>query len=134
MRDALIVIDCDKYKHINDTFGHLQGDKILVNISNGMTKTFRQSDIIGRIGGDEFCVYIKDIPSADFVVSRCQQLKTLVEKMNGDFKVTLSMGIAMLENETSYDDLFRKADKALYEAKKNGGNQIYLSDDKERDC
>jgi len=129
VKDALIVIDCDKYKDINDTYGHLQGDNVLVNISKGLNKTFRQTDIIGRIGGDEFCVYMRDIPSSDFVVSRCQQLKDLIEKTNSDFKVTISMGIAILGDETSYDDLFRKADKALYVAKKKGGNQLQLSDD-----
>jgi len=132
-KDALIVIDCDKYKNINDTYGHLQGDKVLVNISNALIKTFRSTDIIGRIGGDEFCVYMRDIPSPKFVVSRCQHLKELIEKLNRGYDATISMGIAILGDETSYEDLFRKADKALYAAKKKGGNQVQLSDDKERD-
>jgi len=132
VRDALIVIDCDKYKDINDTYGHLQGDKVLLSISEALIQTFGNTkDIIGRIGGDEFCVYIRDIPSSDFVVSRCQQLKALFEKLNSSIKVTVSIGIALLRDETSYDDLFRKADKALYDAKKKGGDQIQLSDGKE---
>ena len=125
-RDALIVIDCDKYKFINDSFGHLQGDNILINISNGLNKIFRQTDIIGRIGGDEFCVYMKDIASLDFVISSCRQLKELIEEENKDFSVTLSMGIAISKDESSYDELFRRADIALYEAKKKGGNQVQI--------
>jgi diguanylate cyclase (GGDEF)-like protein len=124
VRDALIVLDCDKYKDINDTYGHLQGDEVLINISKSLTQTFRKTDIIGRIGGDEFCVYMRDIPSSDFVVSKCQQLKVLIKELNRDLNVTLSIGIALLGDETSYDDLFKKADKALYDAKKKGGNQM----------
>jgi diguanylate cyclase (GGDEF)-like protein len=113
-RDTLIVIDCDKYIDINDSYGHLQGDIVLVNISKALTNTFRETDIIGRIGGDEFCVYIRNIPSSDFVVSKCQQLQVLIRELNRSFDVTVSIGISMLRDEKSYDDLFQKADKALY--------------------
>jgi diguanylate cyclase (GGDEF)-like protein len=88
-KDALIVIDCDKYKDINDLYGHLQGDKVLVNISKSLTKTFRETDIIGRIGGDEFCVYMRNIPSSDFVVSKCRKLQVLIGELNKGFKVVL---------------------------------------------
>lgn len=125
-RDALIVIDCDKYKAINDTYGHLQGDKVLVNIGKGLTQSFRQTDIIGRIGGDEFCVYMMDVPSTEFVVSKCHQLKVLIEELNTGLNVSVSIGISMLGEETSYEDLFAKADKALYEAKRRGGDQIAI--------
>lgn len=72
--DALIIIDCDKFKDINDTYGHLQGDRVLVNISKALVQAFRKTDIIGRIGGDEFCAYIRDVPSTDFIISKCKQL------------------------------------------------------------
>lgn len=123
-RDALIVIDCDKYKEINDTYGHLQGDKVLINISKGLAQTFRKTDIIGRMGGDEFCVYMKNIPSPDFIVSKCEKLKVLIKELNEGFNVTTSIGIALLDDEKSYEELFSKADKALYDAKKKGGDQI----------
>ena len=124
VRDALIIIDCDKFKDINDTYGHLQGDKILVNISKSLTETFRKSDIIGRIGGDEFCVYMKDISSPDFLISKCQQLKALIGELNKEFNCTVSIGISLLVDEKSYDELFQKADKALYEAKRKGRDQV----------
>ena len=123
-KDALIVIDCDKYKEINDTYGHLQGDKVLANISKALTLTFRKTDIIGRIGGDEFCVYLRNVPSSDFIVSKCQQLKVLIQELNRGINVTVSIGISLLGDEKSYDDLFQKADKALYDVKAKGGNQI----------
>lgn len=123
-KDALIVMDCDKFKGINDTYGHLQGDEVLANIGKALTQTFRKTDVIGRIGGDEFCVYLRDIPSSDFIVSKCYQLMALVAILNGDNDVTVSIGISLLDGEKSYEDLFRKADKALYQAKKKGGDQV----------
>jgi hypothetical protein len=102
----------------------LQGDNVLVNISKALTKAFRKTDIVGRIGGDEFCVYMSNIPSSEFVVSKCRQFQVLIEKLNRDINVTVSIGISLLEDDKSYDDLFQKADKALYNAKKKGGNQI----------
>lgn len=125
--DALIIIDCDKFKDINDTYGHLQGDEVLVNISKGLTQTFRKTDIVGRIGGDEFCVYMQDISSVDFVVSKCQQLMTVIRELNQNHHITVSIGISLLSDEKSYDDLFKKADNALYEAKKKGGARMLFS-------
>ncbi len=122
--DALIIIDCDKYKEINDSYGHLQGDNVLIGISDALTKTFRETDIIGRIGGDEFCIYMRNIPSSDYVASRCQKLRALIGELNMGINVTVSIGISLLQDKTSYEDLFQKADKALYEAKNKGGNQI----------
>lgn len=124
--EALIVIDCDKLKDINDRYGHLQGDKILMNIGKGLRNTFRQTDIIGRIGGDEFCVYMTDIPSIEFIISKCEKLSTFVEDLNHDFHTTVSIGVALLNDDTSYEDLFKKADDALYEAKKNGRAQVVI--------
>jgi diguanylate cyclase (GGDEF)-like protein len=125
-RDAMILIDCDKFKDVNDTYGHLQGDKVLVNVSNSLKQTFRKTDVIGRIGGDEFCVYMLDVPSEDFVVSKCQQFMELENRLNQEHLTTVSIGVSLLENEKSYDELFKKADKALYEAKNNGRNNIAI--------
>jgi diguanylate cyclase (GGDEF)-like protein len=123
-KGALIIIDCDNFKDINDTQGHLIGDQVLVNISKAMIQTFRKTDTIGRIGGDEFCVYMQDISSHDFVVSKCQKLMDLISELNKGYDVTISIGISFLEGEKSYDALFKKADIALYDAKKKGRDQI----------
>ena len=121
--DALIIIDCDDLKYVNDTYGHLAGDQVLKNIGMGLKLNFRQNDIIGRIGGDEFCVYMKNVPSADLVKSKCRQLNALVQRMNKDFYVSVSSGLALLEEEGTYEELFERADKVLYEAKKKNGVQ-----------
>ena len=131
--DALIIIDCDNFKNINDTLGHLEGNRVLKSISKGLRLTFRQTDIIGRIGGDEFCVYMQNIPSAEFVRSRCLQLSDLVGELNGDFMIMFSMGIAILDEENTYEGLFKKADDALYLAKRRGGAHfVVYGEDQER--
>ncbi len=122
--DALIIIDCDNLKYINDTYGHLVGNRVLKNISTGLKLTFRQNDIIGRVGGDEFCVYMKNVPSIDLIKLKCDQLNKLIQQINEDFFVSVSSGMALLEEEDTYEELFGKADKVLYEAKKDKGIQF----------
>ncbi len=119
-KDALLIIDCDNFKRINDTYGHLKGDEALKNIATNLRLAFRQTDIIGRIGGDEFCVYVHDIPSASFVRSKCRQLITAIEKTDESVQLSISMGIAILDNENTYEEIFRKADEALYRAGRRG--------------
>lgn len=121
-KDALILIDADKFKEVNDRYGHLEGNKVLANIGKALSLSFRKTDIIGRIGGDEFCIYMKDISSKEDVISKCKELIELVGKLNKK-DITISIGIAFLEDEKTYSDLFKKADKALYQSKENGGNQ-----------
>ncbi len=118
--DALLIIDGDKFKNINDTFGHLAGDQALKNISKALRRTFRETDIIGRVGGDEFAVYMKNIPSAEFVKEKADNLIKMVQKMDRKLNLTVSIGIAYLRDEKSDIELFKKADEALYEAKRTG--------------
>ena len=127
-KDAFIIADCDNFKNINDTMGHLKGNLALQTISKALQLTFRQTDIIGRIGGDEFCVYMRDIPSAEFVQAKCRQLNDLLEKLNEEFALKLSIGIAILDGENTYNGLFNQADDALYHAKRKGGAQIVIFD------
>ena len=127
-KDALIIADCDNFKSINDTMGHLKGNLALKTISRGLQLTFRQIDVIGRIGGDEFCVYMQNIPSAEFARTRCRQLNDLLKSLTEEFTLELSMGIAILDGENTYNGLFKEADDALYLAKKKGGAQIVIFD------
>lgn len=124
--DVLLIIDCDDFKDINDTQGHLIGDSVLKNISSNLKLTFRQTDIIGRIGGDEFCIYMKDVPSVEFVHAKCQQLIHCIRDTNNEFPVSVSIGVAILKEAICYEDLFRQADAALYTAKKSGGSQAIV--------
>lgn len=118
--DALILIDCDNFKGINDTFGHLEGDEALRNVSEVLKTNFRQKDIIGRIGGDEFCVYMKDIPSKKAVELKSAGLISQISEKDKKHNLTFSIGIAFLNEERDYNELFEKADLALYQAKDEG--------------
>lgn len=124
--DAFIIIDCDNFKSINDTYGHLKGDQVLKSIGESIKRAFRQTDILGRVGGDEFCVYLHDIPEEDFVREKCRQLDVLIQDKNEGFPVSISAGIAFLKGQDTYEELFNKADAALYIAKRSGGGQISI--------
>ena len=124
--DALIIIDCDGFKAINDKFGHLEGDKVLKNISNALRAAFRETDIIGRIGGDEFTVYLKNVPSADFVKSKSEEIIAAIKEMSKEFPVSVSAGVAFLKTEKTYKEIFKEADDALYRAKQKGRSEVVL--------
>lgn len=126
--DAFILIDCDKFKSINDTFGHLTGDEGLKCISDSLRLTFRETDIIGRIGGDEFCIYMKDIPSKNFVRSKCEDLIEFIQKRNQDLNISVSIGIAFVKTKDKYENIFKQAETALYLVKDMGGGQVAVYD------
>ena len=89
---------------------------------------FRSTDIIGRMGGDEFCVYIRDIPSHDFTQLKFQQLSSRIKNVIEEIDVSVSTGAVLVQDAaTAYDDLFEQADSALYQAKRMGGARMVLS-------
>ncbi|MCM0759920.1 GGDEF domain-containing protein [Sporomusa sphaeroides DSM 2875] len=122
--DAFILIDLDYFKDINDTHGHLAGDNVLLQLGKVLKQSFRTTDIIGRIGGDEFCIYMPNIPSLDFVKTRCQKVSTLINKEIEDIPVTISVGITLVDQDMGYEEIFKSADEVLYQAKRDGRNQI----------
>lgn len=126
LTDALILIDSDQLKSVNDTYGHLAGDEVIKSIGSAMKLTFRNTDIMGRIGGDEFCIYIENISDAAFIKTKCRQLNTAIGKLNKEFYSSVSIGIAFHKGEKTYEELFMEADTALYQAKQQGGAQVVL--------
>ena len=130
---ALILFDIDNFKQINDIFGHIEGDKVLSRISEEIKKTFRASDIIGRIGGDEFIVYLKDLPAEAHAILKAQDILNIIKNLfslseNG-FSVSVSMGISFFNKDGDlYHTLFKKADIALYASKRRGKNTYTVYD------
>jgi len=127
--DAFILMDCDSFKGINDTEGHFVGNQVLEEIATRLRQTFRNTDILGRIGGDEFSVYLKDVPSVDFVREKCMHLNNQIGKIAttyGRVNVSLSIGIALVTGPEPYDALFKKADEALYQAKGKGKSRVVV--------
>lgn len=130
-KHALMVIDIDDFKRVNDTLGHLFGDAVLCGIAADLQKQFRRSDIIGRIGGDEFVIFLKNTPEITFVTKAAEALcETLQNSFTGekkDYSVSGSVGIALYpQNGTTYGELFKNADSALYLAKQEGKNRFSL--------
>lgn len=126
---AFLLIDIDNFKNINDRLGHMQGDNVLTEISEEIKLIFRSSDIIGRIGGDEFVVFIKDIYEENHAVKKAKEILETIRYMQKDkpYKVTVSIGIAFFDKDgSSFKQLYINADKALYCAKDKGKNTYEL--------
>ena len=130
------MIDLDKFKYINDTYGHLAGDMVLSDIGRMFDEHFRQGDLICRYGGEEFAVILPDT-SLKSAVAVCERLrkKILSHKFkynSSDFSISISIGVALYNNlvHKSSNELVSTADQALYQAKKEGRNSVrYYPDD-----
>lgn len=122
--NAMLILDIDNFKYINDTEGHLLGDHAIRRVARILKENFRKADIIGRIGGDEFMVLLKDIPDKDVARRKAQDIVRVLkvrESTKMKSKTTVSVGLAFNDkNETDIKELFHKADCALYDAKRNG--------------
>lgn len=114
-KHALILIDLDNFKEINDNFGHASGDMVLKSISKNLKNAFGKSDIIGRFGGDEFIVFVKNI--SDISLLR-DKLNLLTNADDNSMKVTKSIGVSIFPQDgNTFGELFEKADHAMYKAK-----------------
>lgn len=125
---ALIFVDIDNFKGINDYFGHMKGDEVLLEITEKLRSAFRPDDIIGRFGGDEFCIFTPQISRPDLEALleklRLSICKTYSDNINA-VHVSSSIGVAFFpEDAAGISDLIKKADKSLYAAKERGKNQV----------
>lgn len=134
---GMLVIDLDFFKNVNDCYGHLFGDKVLQEFARLLRTLFRSSDILVRFGGDEFVVFLKDIPNTT-LLQKTRQLSESVQQVKfweNDYRMTCSIGACFLPENTagySFDQLFENADWALYQAKQNGRNQYVFCDNLRR--
>ena len=127
---AFIIIDIDYFKQVNDVLGHQFGDSVLISLAKKLNMTFRYDDIIGRFGGDEFVVFMRDIPSAEMPMERSQHLGNLfrrkfIEAFNQKFSCSIGIAIYKKDGQT-FEELYHAADVALYEAKNHGRNRCYM--------
>lgn len=131
---ALFLIDIDNFKIINDTKGHLVGDAVLINIATKMQQVFRNVDIIGRTGGDEFLVYI-ETNDLEVIKKRANQLLEMISNIKIDgIRISCSIGIAITAQDgTTFNDIYQKADQALYYVKGEGKNQYAFYDEQKMD-
>ncbi len=123
---ALIMVDIDNFKRINDTMGHTEGDSALVQVAHKLKSLFRTSDIVGRVGGDEFLTLMKNISSLDVLIKKLDSIKQYFNEIHlkdNSFRISGSIGVSFYPyDSTSFFELYKMSDAALYNSKKIGKN------------
>ncbi len=129
---SIIILDIDKFKPINDTYGHITGDVILKKVAECMAESVRDSDIIYRYGGEEFVVLLRNTkkPGAKLLAERIRHAIEVMVYQYDDFKisVTVSAGLASLKKGDSMKSLLTRCDSALYQAKERGRNCVVVAE------
>ncbi|MFV1984751.1 MAG: EAL domain-containing protein [Thiohalomonadales bacterium] len=128
---ALLYIDLDRFKYINDTAGHTTGDKLLIELSHTMNQRIRQTDLLARIGGDEFAVIMRNVDKnhLEEAVEEFQSLLSGYEfsYLGREYKIHASIGVAIISKDsTSPGDVLANSDIACYVAKSNGRDQVHI--------
>lgn len=129
---VFLIFDIDNFKNVNDTMGHNFGDYVIQEMAAELKSQFREYDILGRIGGDEFVVLMKNIDNIVRLKQKLELLCLRIEKKNFSAKKTIScsIGVALFpSNGTTYTELYKKADQALYYAKSHGKNYYAIFDE-----
>ncbi|MBX3532114.1 MAG: GGDEF domain-containing protein [Rhizobiaceae bacterium] len=131
-RGTLLIVDADNFKQVNDNWGHLTGDAALLEICDAIKRAVRSDDIVGRIGGEEFAVYLTDADHRESMIA-AERIRTEVASIafspRGGERLALSVSIggAMNRAAAQLADLMREADRRLYEAKRRGRNRVIFS-------
>lgn len=124
---AMILIDIDDFKKINDIFGHIKGDEILIETAENIAQEFRHTDCVARVGGDEFMIFIPNIICREKVLQKAERLSENFLYIKGEddtlYTVSYSVGIAFEEKDGTgiFEELYKKADTAMYKAKTKKG-------------
>ena len=127
---SLLMMDLDHFKSVNDTCGHPFGDLVLKSVARCIADTFREYDIAGRYGGEEFAVVVSGLSHQD-VVAMAERVREKIAALNiGDayacIRVTVSIGVAVFGDSDTHETLLKRADAALYMAKTEGRNRTVL--------
>jgi diguanylate cyclase (GGDEF)-like protein/PAS domain S-box-containing protein len=127
---GVLFIDIDHFKSVNDTFGHIIGDKVLRAVANTLRHSLRETDTCGRWGGEEFLALVFNLDN-DTLKSIAEKLRSLVEQTvvtteTGKPKVTISIGATLVRNEDTLESLVYRADTLMYKSKSNGRNCVSI--------
>ncbi len=126
------LLDVDKFKDVNDTFGHGVGDKVLIEIARCLKESFRDTDVVMRLGGDEFAVFAKGIITKGLVKAAFERFFEKLEQIDipelGHHKISVSVGVVLKyeEDGLDFESLYHNADLCTYESKKNTGNTFTI--------
>ncbi len=124
---VIIIGDIDNFKRINDEFGHLTGDKVLIELSNLLKQNIPSSGFLARWGGEEFSILIKNTninDSQEFIQLLLNKISN--NNFTNSIKVTMSFGLSIYKKDDNIETIINRADKALYKSKKNGKNTFYI--------
>jgi diguanylate cyclase (GGDEF)-like protein len=128
---GLLLIDCDRFKQVNDEYGHQAGDRVLQSVANILRSVATEQDMACRLGGDEFCLLLRSADqdtlqhAAEFILSA---VHGLMDRAHGVPHVCpVSIGVRLLEPHTDWSEWYARADNALYQAKRLGGNRLHWS-------
>jgi diguanylate cyclase (GGDEF)-like protein len=126
---AFLMIDLDHFKEVNDTYGHLNGDAVLVEIASILTSGARESDVCARYGGEEFGMILHETTEAGArTLAERIRAKVAAATFPGGLKLTISIGVAATDDPELFTTLIERADQALYAAKQAGRNQVRAAD------
>ncbi len=129
--NVLFLIDIDNFKGINDTFGHTFGDTVICDIASILSRQFRSQDIVGRVGGDEFLVFMRNVPVEKAELKAKNLCRSLTKEYTGGDvirKITTSIGLSVSGVDgNTYKELFDRADQAMYSTKRSGKNGFRLA-------
>ena len=128
---GLLMLDIDFFKKVNDTFGHLEGDRVLKQLGSLLNGFARKTDLVSRFGGEEFLIMLPDTNQKDTLLF-CDRLHEKINQIRvGDNVLTVSIGVSMGDGVMSFTDLFTQADNAVYKAKALGRNrtEMYVKDE-----
>ena len=129
---ALIILDLDGFKQVNDLLGHMEGDRVITKVASGIKKHFRSGDVVGRVGGDEFLVLMKDVPDDAVVSRKCASIVCAISELAGKLNCSffgVSVGAVVTEKCCDYDELFSAADTVMYTVKNSGGRRFKVVSD-----
>ena len=128
-QSMMFMLDIDNFKKINDTMGHAFGDEVIRSLGQQIGAIFRATDIVGRAGGDEFIIFLKNITDADAVRKEAKKVEDFFKDFKAGeyvkYSATASIGVAIYPQEgADWESIYKAADQALYKAKKRGKNQL----------
>lgn len=128
---VLFMLDVDNFKGINDTFGHQAGDEFLIRLAGELKNSFREDDVVGRIGGDEFFIFLRNVVEISQIEKKAQEILDIVSRAGEDYseaESSGSIGIALYPGDgRTIEELYSRADEALYVAKRDGKNQYVFA-------
>ena len=129
-KHALFMLDIDNFKALNDTLGHQAGDRFLTELAKKLKSHFRESDVVGRIGGDEFMALMRNVSEREQIERKAQDVLDIIQSVASNYlqvELSGSIGISIFPDDgNDLDKLYEKADEALYKAKRNGKNKFVL--------